>query len=61
LVKRDRAARIESVAENLRTEVIAASGHFVLEEAPEAVIRILREFFRKTLTPGRAGSKSEYR
>ena len=37
---------VEPVAENLRTEVIPGSGHFVPEEAPEAVIRLLQEFLK---------------
>ena len=35
---------IEPVAENLRIEVIPGSGHFVPEEAPGEVLRVLREF-----------------
>ena len=35
---------VEPIAENLRTEVIAGCGHFVPEEAPLEVIRVLREF-----------------
>ena len=39
---------VAPVAENLRVEVIENSGHFVPEEAPEAVIRLLQEFVRET-------------
>jgi pimeloyl-ACP methyl ester carboxylesterase len=39
---------VEPVAEKLRTEVIPGSGHFVPEEAPEAVILILQGFFENT-------------
>lgn len=37
---------VEPVAEKLRTEIISGSGHFVPEEAPETVIRLLREFLK---------------
>lgn len=37
---------VEPVAEKLRTEIISDSGHFVPEEAPETVIRLLREFLK---------------
>ncbi len=37
---------VEPVSANLRTEVIAGSGHFVPEEAPEAVIRLLQAFLK---------------
>jgi pimeloyl-ACP methyl ester carboxylesterase len=35
---------VEPIATNLRTEIIAGSGHFVPEEAPAAVARVLQEF-----------------
>ena len=38
---------VEPVAANLRTEVIPGAGHFVPEEAPETVIRLLREFLKE--------------
>ena len=37
---------VEPVAENLRTEVISGSGHFVPEEAPDTVIRLLQDFLK---------------
>ncbi len=37
---------VEPIADNLRTEVIAGSGHFVPEEAPEAVVRLLQAFLK---------------
>ena len=35
---------VEPVAANLRTEIIPGSGHFVPEEAPEALTLLLRDF-----------------
>jgi pimeloyl-ACP methyl ester carboxylesterase len=37
---------VEPVAANLRTEIIPDSGHFVPEEAPAAVIRLLEAFLK---------------
>ncbi len=37
---------VEPIADNLRTEVIAGSRHFVPEEAPEAVVRLLQAFLK---------------
>jgi pimeloyl-ACP methyl ester carboxylesterase len=39
-------AMVAPVARDLRVEIIANSGHFVPEEAPAAVGRLLREFMR---------------
>jgi pimeloyl-ACP methyl ester carboxylesterase len=38
---------VEPIAANLRTEIIPGSGHFVPEEAPKAVICLLREFLKE--------------
>ncbi len=38
---------VEPVAADLRTEIVPGSGHFVPEEAPEAVARLLLEFLGK--------------
>ena len=38
---------VEPVTERLRTEVVPGCAHFVPEEAPEAVIRLLREFLKE--------------
>ena len=38
---------VEPVAENLRVEIVEGSGHFVPEEAPEAVIRLLQKFLEE--------------
>jgi pimeloyl-ACP methyl ester carboxylesterase len=39
-------AMVAPVARDLRVEIVANSGHFVPEEAPAAVGRLLREFMR---------------
>jgi pimeloyl-ACP methyl ester carboxylesterase len=39
---------VAPVATNLRVEIIAGSGHFVPEEAPAEVARVLLEFMRET-------------
>jgi pimeloyl-ACP methyl ester carboxylesterase len=49
------AAMIEPVANDLHSEIVANSGHFVPEEAPAAVGRLLLEFLR---SPERAGGSS---
>ena len=36
------------VAEDLRVEIVEGSGHFVPEEAPATVVRLLREFLKAT-------------
>ncbi len=41
-------AMVAPVAHDLRGEVVANSGHFVPEEAPQAVCRIVQEFLDKT-------------
>jgi len=38
---------VEPVAANLRTEIIPGSGHFVPEEAREAVTCLLQAFLKK--------------
>jgi len=45
-------AMVAPVARDLSVEIVANSGHFVLEEAPAAVGRSLREFLRGRDEPG---------
>jgi pimeloyl-ACP methyl ester carboxylesterase len=49
------ATMVKPVAKDLHIEIVADSGHFVPEEAPAAVGRLLLEFF---LGPERAGGTS---
>jgi pimeloyl-ACP methyl ester carboxylesterase len=35
---------VEPVTANLRIEVIPGTGHFVPEEAPDTIVRLLQEF-----------------
>ena len=49
------AAMVKPIANNLHIEIVADSGHFVPEEAPAAVGRLLLEFFRG---PERAGGSN---